>query len=215
MGDRKGVGMALLNVARLGRAVLVTKAEPLSVAELRTTEVQRLIDDMLETMRDAPGVGLAAPQVHRSLRLFVMDPGRARDGEEGGGPRVVVNPVLTFPDEERLTLWEGCLSIPGVRGRTERHATVEVEYLDREGRPQQVRFHGLPSVVAQHETDHLDGILFFQRMPDLSLLAFEDELERADSVARSTDEGEDAVDEDAAGEETADEDGDDRDARGA
>jgi peptide deformylase len=124
-----------------------------------------------------------------------MDPGRAREGEEGSGLRVVVNPVLTFPDDERIAVWEGCLSIPGIRGRTERFASVDVEYLDRLGRPQRARFHGLPAIVVQHETDHLDGILFPSRMPDLSLLAFEDELDRREP-GDADESGEDEADED-------------------
>jgi peptide deformylase len=78
-------------------------------------------------------------------------------------------------------LWEGCLSIPGLRGPTERFAAVDVEYLDREGRAVRAAFRGFPAAIVQHETDHLDGIFFLQRMPDLSLLAFEDELARTES----------------------------------
>jgi peptide deformylase len=134
-----------------------------------------LIDDMIETMRDEQGVGLAAPQVHRSVRLFVMDPGERGEGGKGRGLRVVVNPVLAFPNDEALQLWEGCLSIPRLRGLTERRAAVDVKYLDRHGAAHTAAFRGFPAAVVQHETDHLDGIVFLQRMPDLTRLAFEDE----------------------------------------
>jgi peptide deformylase len=172
--------MSILKVARLGNPVLVRRAVAVEPRELASGDLQRLVDDMVETMRDERGVGLAAPQVHRSLRLFVMDPGERADGSDGAGLTVVVNPILTFPGEETIRLWEGCLSIPGLRGITERRAEVHVEFLDRRGRPQSRTFRGFPAAVVQHETDHLDGVLFLQRMPDLSRLAFEDELARAE-----------------------------------
>jgi peptide deformylase len=183
--------MALLKVARLGHPILVRPAEPVAAAELASPDVQRLIDDMIETMRDAPGVGLAAPQVHRPLRLFVMDPGKLAGRDEGGGLRVVVNPALTPAGDDRIELWEGCLSIPGLRGATERFAAVDLAYVDREGRASRVLLRGFPAAVAQHEADHLDGILFLRRMPDLSRLAFEDELERQARGEAEEDAGED------------------------
>ena len=164
--------MARLPVAMLGNPVLLRRAEPLSAEELAGDEIQALIDDMIETMYAAPGVGLAAPQVSRSLRLFVMDPGGGEPGEE---LRVVVNPELTFPGSDSIELWEGCLSIPGLRGRTERHATVEVTYLDRHGEQRQERFEDFAAAVVQHENDHLDGVFFLSRMPDVGALAFEEE----------------------------------------
>lgn len=185
--------MAILKVARMGHPVLVRPAEPVRLDELGSPRVQALIDDMIETMRDERGVGLAAPQVHESLRLFVMEP-PPPDGGDGDTLRVLVNPVLTFPDDERMRLWEGCLSIPGIRGRTERWVEVEVECLDRTGARQQLTFRDFAAAVVQHETDHLDGVLFLQRMPDLSEIAFEDEL------ARRFPPDEDEHDEAAAGE---------------
>jgi peptide deformylase len=168
--------MSLLKIARMGHPVLRRRADPLDPADLARPEVQRLIDDMIETMHDAPGVGLAGPQVHRSIRLFVMDPGP--DDEGASGLQVVVNPQLTFPSDEKMQLWEGCLSMPGIRGETERWATVDVECLDREGRSVRLSFEGYPAAIVQHETDHLDGILFLARMPDPLEIAFEDELAR-------------------------------------
>jgi peptide deformylase len=181
--------MAILKVARLGSPVLLRKAAPVSPAELSGERIQRLIDDMVATMRDERGVGLAAPQVHESLRIFVMDPGG--EAEEGGGLRVVVNPRLEFPGGEVQELWEGCLSMPGLRGRTVRHARVAVESLDRQGRAQRFEVEGFPAAVVQHETDHLDGILFLHRMPDLDTLSFEDEMARllADEDAGSDEAG--------------------------
>ena len=169
--------MALLKIARLGNPVLRARANEVEPAELARPDVQQLIDDMIETMRDAPGVGLAAPQVHRSMRLFVMDPGDDDDGPRSQ-LRVVVNPELTFPSDEKMRLWEGCLSIPGLRGETERWAAVDVACLDREGRPTRLSFRGYPAAIVQHETDHLDGVLFLARMPDPLEIAFEEEFRR-------------------------------------
>ncbi|HMB69995.1 MAG TPA: peptide deformylase [bacterium] len=181
--------MAILKVARLGNPVLLRPAEDIQPADVRGARIQRLIDDMIVTMRDERGVGLAAPQVHESLRLFVMDPGGSE--EEGGGLRVVVNPVLSFPGDDVQELWEGCLSIPGIRGRTERHFRVAVESLDRQGNEQRFELEGFPAAVVQHETDHLDGILFFHRMPDLDALSFEEELARFRPDGGDEDEGDD------------------------
>jgi peptide deformylase len=164
--------MGILKIARMGHPVLVQTARPVTREELAGPRLQRLIDDMVETMREERGVGLAAPQVHESLRLFVMQPA----DEESLG--IVVNPVLDFPSDEKQELWEGCLSIPGIRGRTERWADVRVQCWDREGEERRLSFHGLPAAVVQHETDHLDGCFFFRRMPDLSRIGFEDELAR-------------------------------------
>lgn len=196
--------MAILKVARLGNPVLLRPAEPVGPEELGTPRVQRLIDDMIATMRDERGVGLAGPQVHESLRLFVMDPGGPTEAEDG--LRVVVNPELAFPGEEVQELWEGCLSIPGLRGRTLRHARVAVKCLDREGRPESFELEGFPAAVVQHETDHLDGILFFHRMPDLDALSFDDELARF-----HPDRGEDVED---GGEASESEAGEDEEAKG-
>jgi peptide deformylase len=181
--------LAILKVARMGHPVLVRPAEPVRPDELGGARIQALIDDMIETMHDERGVGLAAPQVHESLRLFVMEPPPPEGGDDDT-LRVLVNPVLTFPDDERMQLWEGCLSIPGIRGRTERRVEVRVECLDRTGAKQRLTFRDFAAAVVQHETDHLDGILFLQRMPDLSELAFEDELARR--LPRDDDEGEEA-----------------------
>jgi peptide deformylase len=202
--------VAILKVARMGHPVLTRVADPVDPEELADPALQRFLDDMVDTMRDERGVGLAAPQVHRSLRLFVMEPPRAErdddedegdgeddpfdgeeeddDGEEheeheGDAAIVVVNPVLTFPGTGKIVLWEGCLSMPGLRGRTERARFVNVEALDRHGRPLLLELEGFGAAVVQHETDHLDGILFPARMPNPSLLAFEDELDRHGGVA--------------------------------
>ena len=169
--------MSLRMIARLGNPVLLRPADPIDPDLVGAKDFQRLVDDMIETMMEAPGVGLAAPQVHESIRLFVMDPGDRDDSDVG--LEILVNPRLSVPEDgDYLSLWEGCLSIPGLRGETLRHAAVDVEYLDRNGEPRRRRFEGFAAAVVQHEYDHLDGVLFLKRMPDLSLLAFDDQYAR-------------------------------------
>ena len=171
--------LPLLKIARLGHPVLTQVAEPVPHDLIGTPEADALIDSMIETMRDAPGVGLAAPQIHHSLRLFVIEPGPHDEDDEDTRLRVLINPQLRFPDSsDRIELWEGCLSIPGLRGRTERHASVEVEYLDRHGETVTETFEGFAAAVVQHENDHLDGKFFYERMPQPNELSFEDEFER-------------------------------------
>jgi peptide deformylase len=104
-----------------------------------------------------------------------MNPAGAEEPKE---TIVVVNPELVFPETETMELWEGCLSIPGIRGKTRRWSVVDVAYLDRKGNPKKRRFEGFAAAIIQHETDHLDGIFFFERMPDLKEIAFEDEYAR-------------------------------------
>lgn len=166
--------MSLLKIARMGHPVLDAVAPSPDPALLEDATFQRLIDDMIETMYDEPGVGLAAPQVHVPLRLLVMDPGEYLPG----GPYVVIDPVLTFPREERFSLWEGCLSVPGLRGETERYRHAHLAFRDRHGEARELSLEGFAAAVAQHEYDHLDGVLFVRRVPDLTRLAYEEEFLR-------------------------------------
>ena len=167
--------MAVLPIVRMGHPVLRAPAEPLPEARLREPEVQRLIDDMIETMRDADGVGLAAPQVGVAWQLFVYE---ALDEEEpaAGIPlRVLVNPMVEPFPGELVYDWEGCLSIPDLRGLVPRHPAVRVRALDREGRPLAFSAEGFEARIVQHEFDHLNGVLFLDRMRDLHSLAFYEE----------------------------------------
>ena len=162
--------MAILKIARMGHPVLLRRAEP--VADPRDPEIRRLVEDMVETMLDAGGVGLAAPQVHVPLRLFVWRTG-------AGGVSALINPELEQVGEETETAWEGCLSIPGLRGAVRRAARLRFRGVDIDGRPVEGEAAGLVARVMQHETDHLDGILYPMRMEDLSLFGFTEELTRA------------------------------------
>jgi peptide deformylase len=167
--------MSILKVARMGHPVLRTRARALEAAELKTPIVQRLIDDLIETMREYQGIGLAAPQVHESLRLFVAG---STDEEHGFPLTVVANPEITVLGTEVVEDWEGCLSIPDVRGRVPRARQIQVRGLDRQGRKLELKISGFPARVMQHETDHLDGVLFLDRMTSFETLTFLDEFGR-------------------------------------
>ena len=159
----------------MGHPVLRRRTPPLDPADIGSAAVQQLIDDLFETMNEYAGIGLAAPQVHASLRLFVA----GVDDPDGGLPPVVmINPEIepVGPAEEED--WEGCLSIPDVRGRVPRAVDIRVRSLDRHGTPQRITANGFAARVIQHETDHLDGVLFLDRMRTFDSLAFLNEYER-------------------------------------
>jgi peptide deformylase len=174
--------MSILKVARMGHPVLRAKARPLEKSEIHTASFQRLIDDMFDTMREYHGVGLAAPQVHEGLRLFValLDAGDADDDVEREPPEpiAVINPEITVVDPAVIEDWEGCLSIPDIRGRVPRAREIKVRALDRQGGRIELRAHGFPARVMLHETDHLDGVLFFDRMKSFESLTFLEEYSR-------------------------------------
>ncbi|MBI3026324.1 MAG: peptide deformylase [Candidatus Tectomicrobia bacterium] len=166
--------MAILKVSRLGHPLLRPVARDLTPAELQGTELPRLIEDMLETMEEYGGVGLAAPQVHFSLRLFVMRP----DPEDDATIRVAVNPKITPLGEERTEDWEGCLSIPDLHGRVSRFARLRLEALDARGKRFEEELEGFPARVCQHEHDHVGGVVFLDRMKGFSTLTFGEEYRR-------------------------------------
>jgi peptide deformylase len=175
--------MAILKVARMGHPVLRTKAKPISQTEIGSPRIQRLIDDMFETMHEYAGIGLAGPQVHEGLRLFVAGvrptPVTPELGDDADMPLVaLINPEVTLVGEPTATGWEGCLSIPDIRGMVPRAAEVRVQAFDRTGRRIALTARGLPARVIQHETDHLDGVLFFDRMASFESLTFMDEYRR-------------------------------------
>lgn len=165
--------MAILKIARMGHPVLRQVAAPV---EALTADVVRLIDDMIETMADAEGIGLAAPQVHRSERVIVFLDVERRDQASAARPNVLINPEIVPLGEDVALGLEGCLSMPGLRGLVPRHARIRYRGLDREGQPVQRDAEGLHARVVQHEVDHLDGILYPERMTDLRTLVFESEL---------------------------------------
>lgn len=161
--------MSILKVVRMGHPVLRTPTRPLDPSEINTPAIQRLIDDMFETMNEYQGIGLAAPQVHEGLRLFVAG---IDDPEASLPPVVMVNPEIEPLGTEVEEDWEGCLSVPDVRGRVPRAVEIRVRAFDRHGRPLSMTASGFPARVIQHETDHLDGVLFLDRMTSLQSLTY-------------------------------------------
>ena len=175
--------MAILKVSRLGHPVLRTAASPIEPASIKTPAVQRLIDDMFDTMREYSGIGLAAPQVHESVRVFVAGirprPIGAEIAEDEDMPLMaLVNPEITLVGAANELGWEGCLSIPDIRGRVPRAPVVKVKAFDRTGQAIAFTAKGFAARVIQHEHDHLDGILFFDRMKSFESLAYLEEYDR-------------------------------------
>jgi peptide deformylase len=220
--------MSILKVARLGHPVLRERARKVDRTEITTPAFQKLIDDMLESMDEYDGIGLAAPQVHESVRLVLVgihekredgdeENGGARRGTEGhgearkgtgearerrgegpegheeagdgeragdtdadGNERVLsvyalINPEVTPIGREKGEDWEGCLSLPGLRGRVRRPNEVKLVALDRNANRVEMHLHGYPARVLQHEADHLDGVLFIDRMNSFETLTFLEE----------------------------------------
>jgi peptide deformylase len=172
--------MAILKVARMGHPVLRTRAREVERAELTQAPMQKLIDSMIETMHEYHGVGLAGPQVHERLRIFVaaIKPDDDEPLPAGIEPMVFVNPVITPVVSELIEDWEGCLSIPDLRGRVPRVRAIQVSALDRLGDPIEIVSRDFPARVIQHEADHLDGVLFLDRMRDFGTLSYLDEYHR-------------------------------------
>ena len=162
----------------MGHPVLRAKARGLDRADIKRPAVQSLIDDMIETMIEYHGVGLAAPQVHESVRLFVATIDPADDERRDPEPVVIINPEITLVGSEIIEDWEGCLSVPDIRGRVPRAREIVLRAVDRHGERMELRVHSYPARVIQHETDHLDGILFFDRMRAFDSLTFLDEYSR-------------------------------------
>ena len=173
--------MAILKIARMGHPVLKAVATP--VADPKAEEIQQLVRDMMETLEDVGGIGLAAPQVHVSKRVVIFYvPGdrRAASGEpaEDIPLTVLVNPEIEPLSEERVPGVEACLSVPGLAGQVPRWSHIRYRALDLHGRMFEREATGYHARVVQHECDHLDGILYPMRMTDLSSLAFVEELRR-------------------------------------
>ena len=170
--------MAILKVARMGHPVLRQRARQLQPSEIRSPEIQQLIEDMLETMAEYQGIGLAAPQVHEGVRLFVAGYDGVED-EPQNFPRIVlINPEIAITESETIEDWEGCLSIPDIRGRVPRAKGITVRAYDRRGKKIELDARNYIARVIQHETDHLDGILFIDRMTSLESITFLEEFER-------------------------------------
>ena len=175
-------------IARMGHPVLRAKARTVDKMELRNADLQQFIDNMMDTMYEYSGVGLAAPQVHEGRRIFVamLDP----DGGGEGDAVVFVNPEITIKGDQVVEGWEGCLSIPEIRGRVPRAQNISVTALDRHGKRFELELKDFPARVVQHETDHLDGVLFFDRMRSMESLTYLEEYSRYHTPRGEKDEDE-------------------------
>jgi len=173
--------MAVLKVAKLGNPVLRQIAKQVDLKELadQEGELQYFIDDMIDTMREEDGVGLAAPQVNRSLQIVVLEyeNNERYPGESSIPVTVLVNPVLSDYGEEKALGWESCLSLVDFRGLVPRSTSVTLKAYDRDGNKIEKQATGFEAVVLQHEIDHLNGKVFLDRMEDLTQLAYQEEFE--------------------------------------
>jgi peptide deformylase len=158
--------MPKLPIAKLGNPILRQVAAKVDPRDIRTYDLQQFIDNLIETMLDEPGIGLAAPQVSRSIQLVVM----GCEGEDGFPKTVLINPKIVFYGPKQVENWEGCLSVDGLRGKVTRPSVVRVQALDRLGKPLDIEATGLYAVCIQHEMDHLIGKMFLDRMTDMSTL---------------------------------------------
>ena len=172
--------MSILKTSKLGNPILRQVAKEVPLSELKGPAIQKLIDDMIETMHEYDGVGLAAPQVHESKQIAVIEVHNSK--RYPWAPNVplliLVNPVFLSKSEETIEGWEGCLSVEIFRGKVPRSKKVSVRFWDRNGKEQKLEAEGFPAVVIQHELDHLAGKVFLDRMPDLSTLTHLKEYER-------------------------------------
>ncbi len=181
--------MAILKIARMGHPILATPAK--AVSDPKNPEIHRLVNDMVETMMDANGAGLAAPQVHVPLRVVVFQAPGERSGPELDEAErfdhtapltVLINPEIAVMDATPEGGWEGCLSVPGLRGWVERPAHIRYRGFGLDGQMIERVARGFHARVVQHECDHLDGRLYTSRMGDLSRLIFESEIRHFQSA---------------------------------
>ncbi|HJQ85222.1 MAG TPA: peptide deformylase [Candidatus Binatia bacterium] len=172
--------MAILKVAHLGHPILRQVSEPVPPEGIGAPEIQRLIDDMFETMDDQDGAGLAAPQVHVSRRVVIygVEENPRYPDAEAVPATVLINPKITPVGAATEEDWEGCLSIPELRGKVPRFTRIRVEAYGRDGRPLRFTADGFHARVVQHECDHLDGKLYVDRMTSMETLSFLPEFQR-------------------------------------
>lgn len=169
---------ALLEIAQIGQEVLTTPAQP--VIEFDSPDLERLIDDMLLTVANSNGVGLAAPQVFQSTRVIIVSshPNARYPSAPNMLPTVMINPIILTCSTEKELGWEGCLSVPGRRGQVERHKSLKLEYCDKTGTKLIEEFEGFVARIIQHEIDHLDGISFLERVSSSSAIVSEKEYQK-------------------------------------
>ena len=166
--------MSILKISQLGHPILLQQSKP--VKNIKSQEVKKLIYDMSETMLDAQGVGLAAPQVYQNKQIIIF-----RNPEDQTEQDIkitaLINPKITMTSEETDNQWEGCLSIPGMLGLVKRHSSISYEGFDMSGNRIHQNAEGLQARIVQHECDHLNGIVFTHRLVDKKAYGYEDEIE--------------------------------------
>jgi peptide deformylase len=173
--------MAVRKIIRMGHPHLRIPANPVPTEMIGSATLHRLIDDMVDTLHDYGGIGLAAPQIDEPLRLAIIEipGGPSRYGEIAAMPLTTfINPTVEIIDTSTAGYWEGCLSVPGLRGFVERPQHVRIDYITVDGAAAQIELQGFWATVFQHEFDHLDGRLYIDRMTDTSKLVFEEEYAR-------------------------------------
>ena len=167
--------MAILKVARLGHPVLRQKASDVEVKDIKAGKFRELVEDMIETMHEYEGVGLAGPQVHLPLRIFVFEVEKSvakRRGIAEVNVGVMFNATYEGVGKETITDWEGCLSVPFLGGETPRFKKIKVKGIDHDGKPAEIELADFTARIFQHEIDHTDGHVYLDRMPDLTTLAY-------------------------------------------
>jgi peptide deformylase len=167
--------MAILKVSRLGHPVLRHKASDVEIKDIKSGKFDALIDDMIETMHEYEGVGLAGPQVHLPLRVFVFEVEEKvakRRGIAKLSAGVFFNATYEPLSTESITDWEGCLSVPFLGGETPRHKKIRLRAVDQEGKPVDIEVEDFTARIFQHEIDHTDGHVYLDRMPDLTTLGY-------------------------------------------
>ncbi|MCC5886319.1 MAG: peptide deformylase [Gammaproteobacteria bacterium] len=182
--------MAVREIIRMGHPILRQRARELTADEIRSPALGNLIEDMVDTLAASGGIGLAAPQIAEPVRLAIIriTGGPSRYGEIAEVPLTIyVNPTIEIRDAEEQGFWEGCLSVPGLRGYVERPRGIRVRWQNLDGQPQTADYQGFLATVFQHEFDHLDGHLYIDRMKDSTQLVFEEEFARYGNPAEAID----------------------------
>lgn len=174
--------MAVRRILRLGDPLLRRKSSPVPITEIRSKEIKNLVRDLYDSMKVSAGIGLAAPQIGVLKRVVVVGFDRSERYPElarGIEQRVLINPEVEILAGQTEGFWEGCLSIPGMRGYVERSRRIKLKYYDLNEDLHEELVEGFDAVVYQHECDHLDGVLYIDRLSDMRLFGYEDELPAA------------------------------------
>ena len=170
--------MAVHRIIKMGNPILRQVAEDLSIEEIHAEETKTLIADMFETMQEAQGIGLAAPQIGVSKKIAIIEVPSENERypeSEQSDQFIIINPQIEYLTEEQQGFWEGCLSVPGLRGFVERPSKIRVNYLDQEAKSKSIELEGFLATVFQHELDHLFGKIYVDRITDMTKLSYEDE----------------------------------------